>query len=633
MSSASRGAGPEVILASSPEGFREPGRFVTLDAREAMLRASERFLAALEHHLKGWLKKSTLGRLFPGGTAGLHVLLSGSPFEGKQPADRFRAPVKELLPGATVHVIENAREAACRGAMTFLLRRAEGKPTWRDLLPSLHLKVEGAPEPVELLPKSLSEHGVHPGQEVVHPVAKTFRLPKGCDRYEFPLLAEYGEDTGSGAIALLEDPRFPLREDLEVNLETRFHYAEDAYRVFISPAHPKKAPFSRLEIRWDRASPGSGSTIMGRVRNEPPSFPRRTRWSEVWPPETDALERFVQVIEACADSLRPLCGAVAQQLAARAHKNDTAATNELLGKLNCAHEKLKRLEEEVKAAWAQGLDTAGGVGAEDAIGKMKDWLMVAAQMSPSSGGVGRLHKSLRKHPKPGIAKAVADLQHLARSALSRLREHAPAELPALIEKELPGLRGPGLQRAVQAFGRSFGFAEGDRRERYLGGLLDGLAEMGERNDLQGSRHYLWALATAFWYAEGLVPSMGPPLARRCHDVCRSLFERLQGEWKSQPIAVSLFEEACMILFGLLRLRGRPGGEAFEAGSIAMRELSDLVKEIGRSLRDQGRPPHGRLRFHGVPPAAPASGLSQLATELAENLCGYRASMIEALEDC
>ena len=631
ISSASRGSGNEFLLASLPEGSWDSGRLVIVDVEKAISLASDRFLTALEHHFSKWLENSNSCNPVSSNSAGMHVLLSGSPFGEPWLADRSRALVEKLCKGARAHVAGNAREASCRGALTFLARHAEGKPTWRDLLPSLHLKVAHSSELVEILPKSLAQYGVSPGEEIKHRVGTRFLLPRKNYQYKFPLIADHDTGLDSGVIALIEDHSFPLSEDLEVSLETRFHYAKDAYRIFIYPAQPKKTPFKRREIRWDRTSAGSVSIIIGRVQNEPPSFPQRVHWQEIWPPGTGALGLFDQVLDSYVQSIQPLCGAAVQQLAARAFKHQ-AARDKLLGQLKCAHEKLKMLEALVKEAWARSFDTTGGEGVEKTIRRMKNWLMVAAQMNPADGPVERLHKRLRTSRDPGIAKTVADLQNLARTALSRLREHTPPELPGMIFEKLPELREPEFQREIQALGRSLGFAEAGLRDGYLDVLLGEHAVMGDRASHPRLRYSLWALATAFWSAEDLVLSMDPPRSQLCLEMCRSLFARLLGEWKIESIGVSLFEEGCLILLGLLRRRGRPGGEGFQAGSPAMIELSEMIEKIDRSLQDQGRPPHGRLKFSPSSPSGTVSDLSQIAEELVANLCGTHASMIIALEE-
>lgn len=141
-------------------------------------------------------------------------------------------------PGLPVRVLD--ADALAHGARTFLVRHAEGRPTWKDRLPSLGLLVLEARSRREI---PLIEQGrlVAPGESlIVHP-PDPFTIDAGLRRVAFRLTREHRDAPYE---ILLEGTPLPLGRPARVRIELAYTYGLQGMTGTIAPVGD--APFARL---------------------------------------------------------------------------------------------------------------------------------------------------------------------------------------------------------------------------------------------------------------------------------------------------------------------------------------------------------------------------------------------------
>ena len=165
-----------------------------------------------------------------------------------------------------------------KGALEFLARRRANLPTWRDRVPDLFLELHRGRR-IHLFKSTC----LSPGQKVDIAVKETFLLEAGAAGVRFPLIREQVGGSTFSIQGTLAHPSFPLQNDVQVRLHVAFRYAEDAFRVRVTPS--TSAPFDSIEFEWHAGQEqltGDGLAELKRS-NEPPNFPSLSPWADLDP--------------------------------------------------------------------------------------------------------------------------------------------------------------------------------------------------------------------------------------------------------------------------------------------------------------------------------------------------------------
>ena len=172
--------------------------------------------------------------------------------------------------------------------------RSQGVALWYDQLPELSVKamVNGRYQRFYLVSRGTTVRPVR-GEAVRIPIEKTFTLSAGRQHYLLPLFIGEKEDA-LGFSAKLESSVFPLKNDLECNLNMTFTYG--AGQQYSLVFEPKDRSIPPIRIKWDE-------TIERVVSDAPsPEYPSPMKWGGLrnWKDaqgkETDLLQWIVDSI-------------------------------------------------------------------------------------------------------------------------------------------------------------------------------------------------------------------------------------------------------------------------------------------------------------------------------------------------
>ena len=154
-----------------------------------------------------------------------------------------------------------------------LQKRAGDIPLWSDEIPELSIKVwnQGRYERYHLVTRGTTVKTIR-GRAIKIPVKRSFTLPAGKDRYQFPLFIGDEEET-IGFSARLESPDFPLKAPLECALNLTFTYGEDdSYCLVFEPMESICRP---IRVKWIK----SEEEI---ITDAPaPEYPSLISWQEL----------------------------------------------------------------------------------------------------------------------------------------------------------------------------------------------------------------------------------------------------------------------------------------------------------------------------------------------------------------
>ncbi len=124
-----------------------------------------------------------------------------------------------------------------------------GEPLWYEYLPNLSLEVvrNGHYSNLNLIKDETIGNTMGMGK--VFEVKETMVLPKGQKFYRFPLIRGGASATRKEYNAMIKDVSFPLRNDVEVNLQIEYKYGyENSYKLIVTPANG--TVFKQIEAEW-----------------------------------------------------------------------------------------------------------------------------------------------------------------------------------------------------------------------------------------------------------------------------------------------------------------------------------------------------------------------------------------------
>ncbi len=572
----------------------------------------------------------------------LHVLLVGEPFSVVD-ATQLRTVVQKHIPAANCLASKSPATLAARGCSVFLDRHGRDLPTWRDIIPELHLLVSTnqGRRRIALLDEKQLKRGVRPGQILSHTSPETFQLPAGVDHLDLPLASGQAENRRVEMHTVVEHGSLPLPSPVEVRLHVHYRYAEDAFRVHLRPVND--APFGEIEVRWSRGDVGSGGP---QVRNLVPEFPTSSGW-ENCEPVIDRLEREYVVLFDQTRFFDP------------PKKKKTTTRNKIKGSPDEVLQQVDDLESHVANLTTILTEVLpAGRALADAPKRSEQLIAKCAALLTSLAGIQRdsipqVRKRRgkdTKNPSPdrrrlwGIKqllsesgskaqRKVDDLEMQALISLSRLRSAVPRFAPEFVVAQIAA--GEASARNFEALGRMFGSPE-LVSEDVFSSFLDDLSsfldsQLEAANDLPGVRHRLWAMATAFWTCEVVVERLSEAQSDQLLRACQAVAEALRHDWVGEPVAIEIFQEWGLVLLALLRRRridDPPTGFLHALGETS-RGLADLTEQIDRELQTRGYRPEPRVDFT-IP--AGADERSPFAAMLADTLRGHRVALIQLKED-
>ncbi len=160
------------------------------------------------------------------------------------------------------------------GIRLFALQKKAGKlALWQDQIPELSIKVwnNGRYKYTKIVTRGTTVRPIR-GHAKRIDVNETFTLPAGKTHYSLPLCIGENDDE-IGFSASLESPAFPLKKNVECELNLTFTYGvDDAYSLIFEPLD-KSIP--SIRVKWKR----EGEEI---VTDAPsPDYPKRLSWYEL----------------------------------------------------------------------------------------------------------------------------------------------------------------------------------------------------------------------------------------------------------------------------------------------------------------------------------------------------------------
>jgi hypothetical protein len=160
---------------------------------------------------------------------------------------------KHTYQGTRFTVLDN--EALLRGATQLIPLIKEGKVAWKEHLPNLSLEVikDGQFHELQLTRDESINNAM--GAEVhIKVEGERLLLRRGQPRYEFPLITSLDDRPGNRVQMQIENPSFPLAQDVEVQLDLRYRYGdENSYQVIITPCSPLEDAFRPIKIALENA--------------------------------------------------------------------------------------------------------------------------------------------------------------------------------------------------------------------------------------------------------------------------------------------------------------------------------------------------------------------------------------------
>lgn len=144
-------------------------------------------------------------------------------------------------------------EEVTEGGYEISRRLKNGEFTWEEYLPTLSLEITENGCYGELPLTQGQQMEVKYGGNMEIEIPGKLTLPKGKKSYSFPLVKAEGEnsDNYTRYEAKIESEKFPLLEDIRVNLKIFYSYGvENNYRLMIYPDGKENQPFKELEANW-----------------------------------------------------------------------------------------------------------------------------------------------------------------------------------------------------------------------------------------------------------------------------------------------------------------------------------------------------------------------------------------------
>ena len=270
------------------------------------------------------------------------------------------------------------------------------------------------------------------------------------------------------------------------------------------------------------------------------------------------------------------------------------------------------------------------------------WLGCLAGLSPDP-----LMPFYERYSDPVVNSSMTQIREAALTALSFLRCEAPQELVVPIQEKVKNPKE--LKNAFALLARTVGSGEGDRKD-FLTFLMDDLRRRVEHNKHAGQKNQprqpmalpLWAVATALWSHPEFCftlqnQSHVPFIFQRAAQVLNYLanvFEKSEHKKMDEKKINGMlyqFRSANEILLGLLRLRGREGGDFFRAGTARMVQLADQITILDACFWRYGKRCTSKLQFE-LPDSFKQEGQSELTSVLVSLLRGSEgASFIKIVD--
>lgn len=139
-----------------------------------------------------------------------------------------------------------------KGATIIAERVKKSEITWLERLPELSLEVvrNGYWDLLKLTESNETENIIgHNNNIAIH---DKFVLEPNVLEYRIPLVKSMLGDANKDYFAVLRHPSFPLRHEVEVQLELIYEYGNpNSYTLVFTPTNPNIAPFDKVEAEWE----------------------------------------------------------------------------------------------------------------------------------------------------------------------------------------------------------------------------------------------------------------------------------------------------------------------------------------------------------------------------------------------
>ena len=199
----------------------------------------------------------------------------------------FLARNKSIVKKSNIHIISVVDNLVYKGALPYFimnthcvldgcqklkaLEQRTDKSLWRDHLPALAIKLMYGR--FNLIKNACVVPRFEERQVI--PISGTFTLPKNCEEYHFNLV----QDENARKMqyeAVIKNPSFPLRSDVECELMMTYQYgAEEPYELLFKPKDIKTAGFNEAKVQWFKLESYNTENL------DAPEFPRLIPWKEL----------------------------------------------------------------------------------------------------------------------------------------------------------------------------------------------------------------------------------------------------------------------------------------------------------------------------------------------------------------
>ena len=435
--------------------------------------------------------------------------------------------------------------AVARGCELFLDRHLRDLPTYRDMIPALHLKVGS--ELIPLLDPDLVRGGVRPSQKIEWTPEARFEILPDVPTLGLPIEVGAEEDRSS-FIAHVEHETFPLQRAARVRIETTYRYAQDAFCVVLI-AEDTSAPFQRIEVSWRRGA-GEDAFDAPSASNEPPTFEADEAWTESADLALEILtdEQFKE-LQSARSALE--AGNPAARMKKAKHLREMERNVEVL------LEAIEACEAQSRRVFAAARLPDVPEDRRTEIAALAQCFIDLADLERTVGerrGMPTLYRATSEKKNGALRSLLDRVRDDATRALGRLYHHAP---PAAVIRLVEEVSMESRVDLFHTLGRVIRPGEGSTAA-FLESFERGIAGVEGADQLTPQiEAALWMMTTALWAREGSVRGCTPALVEKLQGMVARVLEELEESWLEEGLAPSVLNELGCITLALLRLRQDP----------------------------------------------------------------------------
>ncbi len=572
--------------------------------------ADEHFISRFERWLSEWsnsASRESLDSRAGGSRVRWHFV--GRPFERPAIQRAVLAALRHRHPGWACTFAADPVNDVVKGAAEYIHRRSRGLPTWLDIVPDLYF-VSGQ-QVIQLFRR----RSVRPGEAVQEPPTQDFRLPPDQQAYLLPLVRDKDSRISLAFEARLESERhFPLREAVVVRAHVSYRHAVDGFHIRFVPSG--NAPFDSLDVTWARA----GTRAPDRERkldNSEPAYPPSLSWKDA---KSDDIDAVMHAIDEFERTCKSVFSDANGQLVHRQQRTD-----HVVAEITRCIDAAEVLDERVRAVWVNGrAEEPNPQLGKQLQEKVFPWCTKLLNTSELGSRAATMPRSFLSGGNEQYRNKLGELQSRLRTILSRLRHDVPEDWLVVEFAHVRALPNP-HDDDFYRLGRLLDGRKPMACEPAVEWLVEKMESACSRAGWNRIKACAWCLALALFRRKGMVGSLSAALCDRILAACEAVVSGLADDPQGMNAQrAEVLTEASMVVFSLLRRRGKDDGGMYKAGSDRMAKLAHAIENAARQA------PELKTRY-SVDRQAPATP-TEVAALLCEALRGERVAVIQPYEE-